>query len=169
MMMRSISLSLFSLLLPLLMCRADFESHYEEGDSVDVWIKYLSPRNNAQETYRYDRYFCTGTSSSSSNEASSSEYPKSIADALLGIEPVSLGVDIKFGENISVPVEFCHTSGQQEAITDIVEKHYVLRGSIDGIDFILDVGNRMDQDRDNEAKSRVIHIKAQLIRTYLLC
>ncbi|KND02258.1 uncharacterized protein SPPG_02737 [Spizellomyces punctatus DAOM BR117] len=73
---------------------ADEHSHkYEKGEEVVVWMNTVGPYDNLQETYEFLFLpFCLGSTEIH-------HHHETLGEALLGVQLVNSGLDIKFREN----------------------------------------------------------------------
>ncbi|KAI9199296.1 uncharacterized protein BJ171DRAFT_219912 [Polychytrium aggregatum] len=73
---------------------ADEHSHrYRDSEEVVVWMNTVGPYANSQETYEYTQLpFCLGSKDVE-------HYHETLGEALLGVELIGLGADIKFAQD----------------------------------------------------------------------
>ncbi|PKK70189.1 hypothetical protein RhiirC2_660642 [Rhizophagus irregularis] len=73
---------------------ADEHSHkYEKGEDIIIWVDTVGPRSNQQETYEYFQLpYCKGIHVSE-------HHHETLGEALLGMELVNSGINMKFLTN----------------------------------------------------------------------
>ncbi|KAI8823608.1 uncharacterized protein EV422DRAFT_361721 [Fimicolochytrium jonesii] len=104
-------------LLGALVCtaRADEHSHkYTDGEEVVLWFSTVGPYDNLQESYDFlSLPFCVGTKEVHHRH-------ESLGEALLGVQLVNAGVDIKFKEDV-LKTEFCTKEMSRADVNDLRE------------------------------------------------
>lgn len=114
---------------------------YNEGEAITVWANTVGPMNNRQENYSFSKLpLCMG-------HGEKIQYHQSLAESLLGMEMVDLGLSFKFKKNIDKSY-MCVQNVTEKDISKVlkaVDSDYIAQYFIDDLPVWGRIGSKEDQ------------------------